>query len=59
MIDPKSAQSFEAIVDLPSNLPGMKTVDVAVVTDWKLLDEELQPSLQPEVRPTQSAGRQG
>ena len=49
MIDPKSAQSFEAIVDLPSNLPGVHTIDVAVVTDWKLLDEELQPSLQPEV----------
>lgn len=47
LIDPVSGQSFEAIVDLPSNLPKQPEIKPAV-SDWKVVEGLLQPSLQPE-----------
>jgi primary-amine oxidase len=48
LICPVSGQSFEAVVDLPSNLPGHATISSPRVTCWVVLDCLLQPSLQPE-----------
>ncbi|GFZ48473.1 Copper amine oxidase 1 [Saitozyma sp. JCM 24511] len=48
IICPESGRSFEAVVDLPSNLPGTVTITDPVVTSWTILDGLLQPSLQPE-----------
>lgn len=47
LIDPVAGQSFEAVVDLPSNLPKQPETK-ASVSDWKVIDGLLQPSLQPE-----------
>lgn len=47
LIDPVSGQSFEAVVNLPSNLPKQPEVQPSVC-DWKVIDGLLQPSLQPE-----------
>ena len=47
LIDPISGQSFEAVVDLPSNLPDQPEVE-AGVRQWKAIAGLLQPSLQPE-----------
>ncbi|WWD15630.1 hypothetical protein CI109_100052 [Kwoniella shandongensis] len=47
LICPITSQSFEAIVDLPSNLPEYKKTD-AVVSVWTPLHELIQPSLQTE-----------
>lgn len=47
LIDPISGQSFEAVVDLPSNLPEQPEVQPSV-RDWKVIEGLLQPSLQPE-----------
>ncbi|KAL7420677.1 peroxisomal copper amine oxidase [Cryptotrichosporon argae] len=48
LICPVTAQSFEVIVDLPSNIPSLSTVDTATVTGWILLPRDSQPSLQTE-----------
>lgn len=47
MIDPVLGKSYEAIVNLPSNVPNQPEVE-ASVSSWKGIDGLLQPSLQPE-----------
>ncbi|KAK6910716.1 hypothetical protein I203_104748 [Kwoniella mangroviensis CBS 8507] len=47
LICPSSSQSFEGVVDLPSNLPGQKQTSAAVSV-WTPLPELIQPSLQTE-----------
>ncbi|WVQ68310.1 uncharacterized protein L199_006517 [Kwoniella botswanensis] len=47
LICPVSSQSFEGVVDLPSNLPGQKQTSAAVSV-WTPLHELIQPSLQTE-----------
>lgn len=47
MIDPVLGKSYEAIVNLPSNIPNQPEVE-ASVSSWKGIDGLLQPSLQPE-----------
>jgi primary-amine oxidase len=47
MIDPAKGKSYEAVVNLPSNVPNQPDVQ-ANVCNWKAIEELLQPSLQPE-----------
>jgi primary-amine oxidase len=47
LIDPISGQSFEAVVNIPSNLPRQPEIKSSV-SDWRVVDGVLQPSLQPE-----------
>ncbi|ODN80850.1 hypothetical protein L202_02991 [Cryptococcus amylolentus CBS 6039] len=48
IICPITSQSFEAIVDLPSNVTDIPGPEVAVVTHWVALEELIQPSLHTE-----------
>ncbi|WWC67423.1 uncharacterized protein I206_101331 [Kwoniella pini CBS 10737] len=48
LICPISGQSFEAIVEIPSNLPDLTTVPEPIIKSFLLLDSDFQPSLQPE-----------
>lgn len=47
MIDPILGKSYEAVVNLPSNVPNQPEVKPEVC-DWKSIEGVLQPSLQPE-----------
>ena len=47
MIDPILGKSYEAVVNLPSNVPNQPEVQPEVC-DWKSIEGVLQPSLQPE-----------
>jgi len=47
LIDPVLGKSYEAIVNLPSNIPGQPEVEPSVCS-WKGIEGLLQPSLQPE-----------
>jgi hypothetical protein len=47
LIDPVLGKSYEAVVNLPSNIPDLPEVE-ASVSSWKGIDGLLQPSLQPE-----------
>jgi primary-amine oxidase len=47
LIDPVLSRSYEAVVNLPSNIPNQPEVE-ANVSSWKGIDGLLQPSLQPE-----------
>jgi primary-amine oxidase len=47
LIDPIRGNSFEAVVNLPSNLPNQLDVQPGVHS-WKAIEGLLQPSLQPE-----------
>ncbi|ORY21000.1 putative peroxisomal copper amine oxidase [Naematelia encephala] len=48
LICPATSQSFEAIVDLPSNLKDESDQVTAIVISWTALEELIQPSLQTE-----------
>ncbi|WVF71054.1 hypothetical protein IAT40_005851 [Kwoniella sp. CBS 6097] len=48
LICPVTSQSFEGVVDLPSNLAGQRKQTTASVSVWTPLPELIQPSLQNE-----------